>query len=60
MFKSHIEIFSDDSLYNVQEQANSYAEKHNAEIVSADLNIRGESLFVRYHLTVVFKETKRI
>jgi hypothetical protein len=58
MFDTYIEIFSADNPAEVKEQANDFAKQHNAEIVSADFLIRGET-FVSYYLTVVFKEKRK-
>ena len=57
MFKTKIEIFEGSSVDSVKQKANKYREKHNAEIVSADLVYVPGSVVASnaVYLTVVFK-----
>lgn len=54
MSENHIEIFSSSTSLGVEEQANDWAKRHNAEIVSASLAVHG-SCSCSYHLAVVYK-----
>lgn len=55
MSKNRIEIFTDETQYGVEEQANNWAEEEDVTIVSANLAVHGDG-YTQFYLTVVYKE----
>ncbi len=60
MFKTYAKIFTGNSAMSVEKQTNDWAEEHNSEIISVDLEyIPGGAVAPSIvFLTVVFKEKK--
>lgn len=55
MSKNRIEIFTDETQYGVEEQANEWAEENEVTIVSASLTVHGEGC-IQFYLCIVYKE----